>query len=409
MEQTVLDPATVVGVSVKGPDHEEEGTPCQDAWHGRQIGDDRFVVAVGDGLGSATHSHLGSECATETVTELLADRIEGVDAIDAASTEAAFEEAFVETRTAVEELAAERDSSASEFATTLLVVVAGPTGLAGAAVGDGGLVYRRGDSYDVIVPHESTVVDLKTDHRTYPITTSRWRESYRFSCTDAFDTFAVFSDGLSQHAWEHYDAPNPQFFDKADDVLRGASAPDDAAEQFRADLNNENFTRFGDDKTLVMGLVNDQQGDSLTDGATTSDDDEVKSDEGEDISKDKVVTVDNEAITADDAIVAVDADVVAVEETSTDVSLELSVPNQGTQRTTVPKPPAWRTTNCTLRTIVGRYDVDSTSIEDLVGKSLPCLVDTKATPVEVSVDAQSMSANRTNLVEVPTEHPENGL
>jgi hypothetical protein len=292
MKQTDIDPATVVGLSVKGPDHEEEGAPCQDAWHGRQIGDDRFVVAVGDGIGKKTHSHLGSECATETVTELLADRIKGVDAIDAASTEAAFEEAFVETRTAVEELAAERDSSASEFATTLLVVVAGPTGLAGAAVGDGGLVYRRGDSYDVIVPHESTVVDLKADHRTYPITTSRWRESYRFDCTDAFDTLAVFSDGLSQHAWERFDVPNPQFFDKADGLLRGASAPEDAAKQLRTNLNNENFSRFGDDKTLVMGFLNAQQGDGSTDGATTSDD-EVASDD------DEAMTVDAQSVPSD--------------------------------------------------------------------------------------------------------------
>ncbi|MFC7043791.1 protein phosphatase 2C domain-containing protein [Halonotius sp. GCM10025705] len=66
---------------MQGPGHEEEDLPCQDSWNKTQLDDGSFAIAVGDGLGSASHSDIGSEVATERATEYLENFLSTTDSI----------------------------------------------------------------------------------------------------------------------------------------------------------------------------------------------------------------------------------------------------------------------------------------------------------------------------------------
>lgn len=70
------------GASVKGPAHEQDGSPNQDAVSVHGCGRGRFI-AVADGLGSRCLSHIGSRRAVELARELMLDRSNPVCSADA--------------------------------------------------------------------------------------------------------------------------------------------------------------------------------------------------------------------------------------------------------------------------------------------------------------------------------------
>jgi len=59
----------------------------------------------------------------------------------------AFKEAFVRTREKLGVEAKKRELSPSDLGTTLLAVIGTPAGVAGAVVGDGGIVFEYGETY----------------------------------------------------------------------------------------------------------------------------------------------------------------------------------------------------------------------------------------------------------------------
>lgn len=254
---TTSDPeeATVVGCAVEGPSHEGTDLPCQDAWCSHRLPGGRFVIAVGDGLGSASFSHDGSEIATERAAQVLKDRFETVDSVDQATTRPIFKRAFTEARTALARKAESSGDDLSDYATTLLAVVAGPTGTAGAAAGDGGAVAGLQDAYEPLVPPEEAVADLGASHRTFPLTHDAWEDYYRFDYREDVDTIAVFSDGLSQWAWKGEHEANTAWFESAFGLIEAADDPECAEQSLREALNNDNYRQSRDDKTLVMGTL----------------------------------------------------------------------------------------------------------------------------------------------------------
>lgn len=245
----------LIGCSVRGSEHEEEGRQCQDSLDHRQFPSGRFVIAVADGLGSASLSHEGSERATDEVTKALEDYLTTVEIIDRKSVEEAMEDAFNRARTAVFNEADQRGQS-GELLTTLAAVVAGPSGIAGAAVGDCGIVCEYQDgSYPLLVPREMTVVDLPHSDATYSIQHDEWKNSYRFGYREEFDGVAVFSDGLEAFAWDGVDSARPEFFDPVFELVRDISDPDEAKEKLSEALNKKPFSKFSDDKTIVIGIL----------------------------------------------------------------------------------------------------------------------------------------------------------
>ena len=131
------DDVGLIGCSVRGPGHIEDDIPNQDSWSGTVVSNERVVIVVGDGMGSADLSHKGSDIATREACRSLQEYLDSTEAIREESVDQAFREAFDQARSAVRDKGEELDESISEFDTTLLAVVAGPSGIAGAAVGDG--------------------------------------------------------------------------------------------------------------------------------------------------------------------------------------------------------------------------------------------------------------------------------
>lgn len=51
----------IIGASARGLSHVKENIPCQDSFYYEKIDNDSGIIALSDGAGSASHSHLGSE------------------------------------------------------------------------------------------------------------------------------------------------------------------------------------------------------------------------------------------------------------------------------------------------------------------------------------------------------------
>lgn len=136
---------------------------------------------------------------------------------------------------------------------TLLVAVADAGRVAGTAVGDGDIVCSLPDSYDLLVPSERDIVDLKYPSVTIPLQHANWENSYRFGYCDDCDGVAVFSDGLDEFLWENGDSLDVEFLNWVFDVVQNAAEGNKAAPELAETLTDESYRNVGDDKTAVVG------------------------------------------------------------------------------------------------------------------------------------------------------------
>lgn len=241
----------LIGCCVIGPKHEDSGVPCQDACHYHQLSNNHVVIAVGDGVGSARLSHVGANIATEVVADALKDAYGIDESIDPIWARWMFYLAFQRARRALVDEAAERGIELPALDTTLHAVVAGPSGIAGAGVGDGGAVYRDSGTYETLYPRELEIAEVDAPHKTHPLTLTNWEPFYRFDYSETGDRVAVFSDGLEAWTWDGSEV-NAGFFESAFDLIKSADYPGAAVEQLHDALTNENFRRSRDDKTFLL-------------------------------------------------------------------------------------------------------------------------------------------------------------
>ena len=252
MNHTRTSANLLVGCSVIGPKHVEKDLPNQDSYAIKRLNNDRSVIAVADGLGEADHAHEGSKLATSKAVNSLKQKIDSIDDLNSESVEKPIKDAIKAARAAIIKKAESTDIQVQEFETTLLVAVIGPTGAAGAVVGDGGIVCNIEDGYELLVEREEAMLDLGASHITIPVMQDNWEESYRFNTTESCSGIAVFSDGLEEFTWEGADA-NPDFFDSVFALVRDHDDPDPASETLSAALQDHPYEKFGDDKTIVVG------------------------------------------------------------------------------------------------------------------------------------------------------------
>ena len=257
----------LVGCSVRGPDHEQSGKPCQDAWDGIQLPDSRFVLAVADGLGSAEHSHVGSEVATETIVSKMKEVVRNEDFTES-SLENEFKIAFESVRSAIQDEADRQGVAVSELNTTLLAAAGGPSGVGAAAVGDGGIICVYDGDFELMVPRE----DAKYANRTTPVQSDNWKESYRFRYSDNVDGVAAFSDGLENIAWDGKVSPQDSLFDQFFNLVWNSTDVNRIKKELEDFLDHERYRDIsGDDKTIAIATLNIDYGNRNISGATEPD------------------------------------------------------------------------------------------------------------------------------------------
>ena len=131
----------VTSASVCGVGHVRGGKPNQDS-HGWAIADDGSVLAivVADGAGSASLAEVGAQVAAHAALVSLAS---GASADPEGWTQC-LQSALQAALNAVEAESASREVQSRDLATTLILALAGPSGVAAAQIGDGAVVVGDG-------------------------------------------------------------------------------------------------------------------------------------------------------------------------------------------------------------------------------------------------------------------------
>jgi len=264
----------LVGCSVKGPSHEKENKRCQDNWDGTQLADSRFALAVADGLGSASDSHIGSEVASETVVEHLEQVVQEED-LEETSLRDAFKQAFKSARSALQDEADRQGLEIKDLNTTLLAAAGGLSGVAAAAVGDGGIIKVYRDQFDIFVPREES----EYANRTTPIQSDHWEDSYRFEYSEQVDGVAAFTDGLENFAWDGKDEPQAALFEQFFNFVWYTTDADRITDELGDFLNHERYRNISDDdKTIAIATLDvDYEGREPLPNSEKSDQEESQS------------------------------------------------------------------------------------------------------------------------------------
>lgn len=218
------------------------------------IADRWLLVALADGAGSAPHGGLGADLATRaalgTMARHCADRTRRSQW---QATREALAEALQAARGALEQEAWTAGFPLRHLATTLLVVLATPEGVAAAQIGDGAVVHgnARQEQWScltrpmageylnetVFLTSEDALDHAQIEHREQPV-----RE------------LAVFSDGLQMLALDMgKGAPHPPFFRPVFAWLARAGDLVQAGRDLQAFLSSPRVTeRTDDDVSLCL-------------------------------------------------------------------------------------------------------------------------------------------------------------
>jgi hypothetical protein len=190
---------SVHAAAVTGHSHIDGGLPCQDAFAYRCVGD-VLIAAVCDGAGSAARSDAGSNLLAREVVERLAMRAAASpQPLDAVATQAVLDEVVGAARAMLEQCAAHDGAALSEYAATLVGVVADGEGGVFFHVGDGVAVAESRDvaAAPVVSPPENG----EYANETYFVTGEEWRAHLRLTPLPAMPRrIVLMSDGCAPFA-----------------------------------------------------------------------------------------------------------------------------------------------------------------------------------------------------------------
>ncbi|WP_455139900.1 protein phosphatase 2C domain-containing protein [Thermophilibacter sp.] len=240
------------GTSVVGPWHAEAGVPCQDS-NASWVSEDGTLAAAAasDGLGSETHSDVGSAVAARVAVDYCDEHARpGADPQETLEVlRGAYRAAYV----AVLDRAAEMGESAGEFDATLSLVLLDGDRLFWGQSGDSGIVAGMSDGTYVLV----TKMQRDDEGRVYPLC---FENHWEFGVLEGVATALLCTDGVL----EGMIAP-PLLAANTDCPLDRAKArmflhplPDDAEHldevQRQAAAYLESYPRelIDDDKTVVV-------------------------------------------------------------------------------------------------------------------------------------------------------------
>jgi hypothetical protein len=245
-------PWVVVGAAVQGASHQRSGLPCQDAFADRATFESVLLVAVADGLGSATLAREGAALATAGILDGLESALSQAIPEDEAGWEALLRAGFQRAREQLQAAAHEQQVDLRAFNTTLLVAAIAPGWLAAGHIGDGGVVALMEDQAlaTLCAPQSGEYVN-----QTFPITLPNALDIAEFStCRGQVAALALLTDGVQPLALRLSDnQPHPAFFLPLFGQLPGVKDPAAASHKLADFLASERVcARTSDDKTLVL-------------------------------------------------------------------------------------------------------------------------------------------------------------
>ena len=247
-----------VPASVIGSSHERIGTPCQDACESLRLntGDEELMlVAIADGAGSATLSHVGSAEATRHLLSVVRQAQPKRKEL----TQAQAREWMQEVLTHLASVAERENTHISQLACTLLLGIVAKDGAVFVQIGDGGWVVQMEDAILLGTwPQNGEFANVTTF-----ITTEAALDTLQFVRLDGkVSGFAGFTDGLQSLALNFgaRQAHTP-FFKPMFDSVRACSDETELIAPLRGFLSSESITsRTDDDKTLVLACWCEPEG-----------------------------------------------------------------------------------------------------------------------------------------------------
>jgi protein phosphatase 2C-like protein len=186
----------VTGAHVTGTSHARLNTPCQDycAYERAFIGSSPvLIIAIADGAGSATLSHIGSRATVEYILRIVPRQIGSVLEANMAFTRRIFSGA----REHLQTVALDHQCNVSDLACTTLFAVLSDFGSFFAQIGDGAWVIRKDGQYSVPIWPDSGEYVNETTFLTSP----NWEMSIRCHLAlGGVTAVAGFTDGLQRVA-----------------------------------------------------------------------------------------------------------------------------------------------------------------------------------------------------------------
>lgn len=242
----------LVGASVTGTSHFKTGLPCQDYCRFDVFtagGQQCVALALSDGAGSASHSHIGSKIAVDTALGTIATLLQENEIFTEEMAIRVIECAKAE----IQECSEKAQLALRNFACTLLFAVLKADVAYFAQLGDGGWVARIGESLiPVIWPFRGEYAN-----ETFFLTSSNWKTGFQFeSLAMPITAVAGFTDGVQPVALR-YDtrSVHEPFFAPLFKVLEGTLDASSLQSPLQGFLDTDSLNeRTDDDKTLLLAV-----------------------------------------------------------------------------------------------------------------------------------------------------------
>jgi hypothetical protein len=206
---TVNNNWRVISASVIGTHHRTTQGVCQDAMypvHESDFAHDTLVVAVADGLGSASHAAEGAQYAVQTAVHALRSKISGTSIIESAI----MTEVFLEVQQSLVQLAHELQVSVGSVACTLQLVAMNENQLLIGHIGDGLVLgVYAGESHGADLVNVLSKVDNQNyANWTHTITNENMSNFFNIvdihqQAYDTYDGVILMTDGAQSLCYEY--------------------------------------------------------------------------------------------------------------------------------------------------------------------------------------------------------------
>ncbi|MCF6147714.1 MAG: VWA domain-containing protein [Candidatus Kuenenia sp.] len=249
----------IIGAAAIGPLHVVNGTPCQDAYSFEVFPSGLGIIAIADGLGSASKSEAGARIAVDAIVYGVKELVKK-NLAEEIRLEIVAKESVVYARKVLGKKAAEYHCKLKELACTIIVVVMYKDNVVVAHIGDGAVVTKTNEGLRLISgPEESEYTNEVS-----PLTGKDWKRLLRVTpIISGILGVMAFSDGCQRAAlrktpnglvpFEGFCEPIFSYIEEIKDIKEGEEDIKNLL------LSKKICENSDDDKTLVIATLNECQ------------------------------------------------------------------------------------------------------------------------------------------------------